>query len=58
LAVVFGNEALGVSEDALALVDRIVSLPMKGDKASINVGNAAAAITYAIDAKVRGKLKI
>ncbi len=58
LALIFGNEALGVSEDALALADGIVSLPMRGDKASINVGNAAAAITYAIEAKRRGKLKI
>ena len=58
LALVMGNEALGVSEEALEKVDGIVSLPMLGSKASINVGNAAAAITYAIDAKRRGKLKI
>ena len=58
LALVFGNEALGVSADALEKCDGIVSLPMNGSKASINVGNAAAAITYAIDAKRRGKLVI
>lgn len=58
LAVVFGNEALGVSAEALEKVDDIVSLPMAGSKASVNVGNAAAAIMYAIDAKRRGKLKI
>ncbi len=58
LAVIFGNEALGVCEDTLQIVDGIVSLPMQGSKASVNVGNAAAAITYAIDAKRRGKLKI
>ncbi|MBE6375623.1 MAG: RNA methyltransferase [Lentisphaerae bacterium] len=58
LAVIFGNEALGVSGEALEKVDGIVSLAMYGDKASINVGNAAAAITYAIDAKRRGILKI
>ena len=58
LALVLGNEALGVSEETLAAADRVVSLPMLGSKASINVGNAAAAITYAIDAKRRGKLKI
>jgi tRNA G18 (ribose-2'-O)-methylase SpoU len=57
MAVVFGNEALGVSADVLEKVDGIVSLPMCGGKASINVGNAAAAITYAIDAGWRGKLK-
>ena len=48
LAVVFGNEALGVSPEALQLVDGVIGLPMLGEKASINVGNAAAAIGYAI----------
>ncbi|WP_294507652.1 TrmH family RNA methyltransferase [uncultured Victivallis sp.] len=48
LAVVFGNEALGVSPEALAEVDGLVGLPMLGRKASINVGNAAAAILYAV----------
>ena len=51
LAVIFGNEALGVSEEALELADGKVSLPMAGSKASINVGNAAAAIAYAIVSK-------
>ena len=57
LAVIFGNEALGVSEAALAKADGIVSLPMNGSKASINVGNAAAAILYAIDARKRGRME-
>lgn len=48
LAVVFGNEALGVSPEALAEVDGLIGLPMLGRKASINVGNAAAAILYAV----------
>ncbi len=48
LAVIFGNEALGVSDEALALVDGRIGLPMLGVKASINVGNAAAAILYAV----------
>lgn len=51
LALVLGNEALGVSEDTLKNADKIVSLPMLGEKASINVGNAAAAILYAVAAK-------
>ena len=55
LAVIFGNEALGVTPEALKKADGVVSLPMRGKKASINVGNAAAAITYAIDAKRRKK---
>ena len=48
LAIVLGNEALGVSPEALAEVDGLVSLPMFGKKSSINVGNAAAAILYAV----------
>ena len=58
LAVIFGNEALGVSEAALAAADGIVSLPMRGGKASINVGNAAAAILYAVDARRRGVIGV
>ena len=51
LAIVLGNEALGVAEETLQCVDGIVSLPMLGEKASINVGNAAAAVMYAVAAK-------
>ena len=51
LAVIFGNEALGVHPATLEAVDGMVSLPMHGEKASINVGNAAAAILYAIEAR-------
>ena len=51
LGVIFGNEALGVSQQALELADGRVSLPMAGSKASINVGNAAAAIAYAVISK-------
>ena len=50
-AVIFGNEALGVHPETLEVVDGLVSLPMHGEKASINVGNAAAAILYAIESK-------
>ena len=54
LGIVFGNEALGVSPEALALVDGLVGLPMLGQKTSINVGNAAAAILYAVAATTEG----
>lgn len=53
LAIVLGNEALGVSREALDKVDGIVSLPMLGQKASINVGNCAAVVLYAITRKIR-----
>ena len=48
LALVLGNEAKGVSGEALALCDGVVELPMLGAKASVNVGNAAAAALYII----------
>lgn len=59
LAIVFGNEALGVEEAALNAVDFCVGLPMLGEKASINVGNSCAAIVYAVVAncKKRGLIK-
>ena len=53
LAIVFGNEALGVHPETLEAVDGMVCLPMYGAKASINVGNAAAAILYAVEARSR-----
>ena len=48
LALILGNEALGIAEDALAEVDGVVSLPMLGEKASINVGNCAAVVLYSV----------
>ena len=48
-----GNEALGIAPETIELCDGIVELPMFGRKESINVGNAAAAILYAIVAKTR-----
>ena len=51
LALILGNEALGIAPEALAEVDGLISLPMFGSKSSINVGNAAAAILYAILAR-------
>ncbi|MBO4491145.1 MAG: RNA methyltransferase [Lentisphaeria bacterium] len=53
LALLFGNEALGISPDALAAADGFVSLPMLGSKASINVGNCAAVVLYAVLRKSR-----
>ena len=50
---VLGNEALGIAPETLELCDGIVELPMFGRKESINVGNAAAAILYAVIAKIR-----
>lgn len=48
IAIVFGNEALGIHPDARALCDGEIALPMLGEKASVNVGNCAAVVLYAI----------
>jgi|AVFP01.1.fsa_nt_gi tRNA G18 (ribose-2'-O)-methylase SpoU len=37
VAVVFGNEVWGVSEEVVAMADRIVEIPMLGLKQSLNV---------------------
>lgn len=55
LALVLGNEALGIAPETLEMCDGLVDLPMFGRKESINVGNAAAAILYAVIAKTRIK---
>ena len=55
LAIVFGNEALGVDKEAMALCDAVVSLPMLGMKSSINVGNCAAVVLYAALANAKAK---
>lgn len=47
MAIVLGNEALGISPEALELCDEFVELPCYGVKNSINVGNCAAVVLYA-----------
>jgi tRNA G18 (ribose-2'-O)-methylase SpoU len=48
VALVLGNEALGVSESALALADAVVEIPMLGYKNSINVSVAFGIAVYEI----------
>lgn len=45
-AWVFGNEAAGVSEETLALCDRVVSIPIFGGAESLNLATAAAICLY------------
>lgn len=45
-ALIFGNEALGVSEEALKLCDGYIQLPACGRKNSINVGNCAGVVLF------------
>ena len=46
LALVLGNEALGINPDTIEACDGAVCLPMFGEKKSINVGNCAATVVY------------
>jgi 23S rRNA (guanosine2251-2'-O)-methyltransferase len=48
VALVAGNEALGVSSDVLELADEIVEIPMYGFKNSINVAVALGIVLYEI----------
>lgn len=48
LALVLGNEALGINEDTIKACDGAVCLPMFGEKKSINVGNCAATVVYSV----------
>ncbi len=46
VALVVGNEAHGLSTDALALIDEVVTIPMAGRAESLNVGMAAAVLCF------------
>jgi 23S rRNA (guanosine2251-2'-O)-methyltransferase len=50
LALVIGNENAGVDPAILAVADRIVYLPMRGRKGSLNVATAFGAAAYLITA--------
>ena len=45
-AVILGNEALGISEEALELCDCFIQLELFGKKNSINVSNCASAVLF------------
>jgi tRNA G18 (ribose-2'-O)-methylase SpoU len=46
VALVFGNEALGLCQDVLRLCDAFVEIPVSGFKNSLNVATAAAVTLY------------
>lgn len=48
VALVLGNEALGIEPEILALCDELVEIPVFGYKNSLNVGCAAAVVTFEI----------
>ena len=49
LAVIFGNEAHGISEKILNLTDINICLPMKNDVESLNVSIASGIIMYELN---------
>lgn len=48
LAVIVGNEIEGIGEEVLKLADKIVELPMRGTKNSLNVAVATGIILYKV----------
>ncbi|MCA1306244.1 RNA methyltransferase [Microbacterium esteraromaticum] len=48
IALVMGTEGEGLSADALAVADRVVTIPMAGGVDSLNVASAAAVAVWAI----------
>jgi len=48
VAIVFGHEILGISEPALALLDKVVCIPMCGSKTAINVATASGIVLFEI----------
>ena len=47
-AVLFGNEARGLTQDVLERVDRIVSIPIYGKAESLNLGTSAAVMLLSL----------
>ena len=48
VALLFGHEKRGVSDDILERADRKIYIPMRGKKESLNVANCASIILYEI----------
>ena len=48
VCLIMGNEVSWVSKEVLSLVDKVVIIPMLGQKASLNVSVAAGIVMYAI----------
>lgn len=60
LALIFGNEVSGVSEDALSLCDGCIEIPQYGMKHSLNISVSAGIVVWDVFNKLkaqRSKLK-
>jgi len=53
-AIIVGNEVTGVAPEILALCDKVVHIPMKGKKESLNVSVAAGIAMYEITKESQG----
>ena len=51
IGIVFGNEALGVSEQVLHRCESLIEIPVYGYKNSLNVAAACAVIGYKVIAQ-------
>jgi tRNA (guanosine-2'-O-)-methyltransferase len=51
--MMFGEEQRGLSEEALALADHVVYIPMRGSVRSFNVGTASGIAMYDYSMKVK-----
>lgn len=54
VALIVGNEVEGVDPKALALVDQVLELPMRGKKNSLNVSVAAGIALYHLSDRIQG----
>jgi len=52
VALLFGNESLGIAEETLAMCDKIIEISMHGVKNSLNVSNATAIAIHNISQKM------
>jgi tRNA G18 (ribose-2'-O)-methylase SpoU len=52
VAVIFGNEVKGLSENILKKADVILEIPMRGQKESLNVSVAFGVVTYQLTSKI------
>jgi len=55
VALIVGNEALGISEEVLAMADTIISIPVYGRKNSLNVASAFAIAGYWLSGCLKGE---
>lgn len=53
MALIVGNELRGVNEKILAKCDKIVEIPMRGKKKSLNVSVAFGIVGYEITSKLK-----